>query len=273
VTNTPGKTTVTAQASGYTTGQASTTTTAIDFSSLVITVTANPTSVLNGNKTEITAYITVQGNPITDATVSFASDNGGTFTKTTAGEAGYYKTTFTAPSFSKTTACTITASGSKTGYIEAKGTTQVTVGLASSDNSTVTPKSSLQLRIQDENGNFLNDAEVASTSQPEGVKALLGITNETGYITFKNVLAGNYTFAITKAGYETMNQTVNFQGTPLSMDLTMLGGGDQGINIWLIITVVVIVAVVIAVISLVLINRRRAAKYPDEIDISKFLSS
>jgi hypothetical protein len=272
VTNAPGSTSVTAQASGYTTGQASTTTTTIDFSSLVITVTANPTSVLNGNKTEISAYVTVQGNPITGATVTFTSDNGGTFTRTTAGEAGYYKTTFTAPSFSKTTSCTITVSGSKTGYIDAQGSTQITVEPTSSTNTTSSSGSTLQLRIKDADGNYLSETTVSSTSQPSGVQALSGITNETGYITFRNVSAGNYTFSITKDGYETMNQTINFKGTQLSTVLTMFGG-NSGVNMWVIITVVIIVAIVIAVISLVLINRRRASKYPDEIDISKFLSS
>ena len=118
----------------------------------------------------------------------------------------------------------------------------------------------------------MSDATITSTSQPLGVKKLSGMTNETGYITFRNVLAGNYTFTITKDGYETINQTINFKGTTLSTALTM-AGGNSGVNIWLIITVVVIVVVVIAVISLVFINRRRASKYPDELDISKFLSS
>ncbi len=273
VTNAPGTTSITAQASGYTTGQASTTTTTIDFSSLVITVTANSTSVLNGNKTEITVYINVQGDPITGAKVTFTSNNGGTFTTTTAGEAGYYKTTFTAPSFSKSTSCTITASGSKTGYIEAQGTTQITVGPNSTENSTVTNRFTLQLRVQDAEGNFISDANVSSTSQPGGVQVLSGSTNETGYVIFKNVMAGNYTFAINKEGYETVNQKIALKDRSLSMSLTMFGGTAQADNTWLIITVVVIVAIVSAVISLVLINRRKASKYPEEIDISKFLSS
>ncbi len=109
VTNAPGVNTITAQASGYTTGQAQITTYLIDYSPLQITVTANPTSVNNGYTTAITAYVTANGAPVTGATVTFASNNGGTFGAVTDQGNGYYNTSFTAPSFSITTTCTVTA--------------------------------------------------------------------------------------------------------------------------------------------------------------------
>ncbi len=262
VTNAPGSTVVTAQASSYTPGQATITTYTIDFSKLHVTVTANPENVLNGNNTEITAYITADGNPITGATVTFASNNGGTFTNTQEGEAGYYTTTFTAPSFSKTTTCTITANGSKTGFIDSQGTAQIAVGptlIATSSNSTGT----LQLRVLDSSGGYLSDVSVSSTVQPAGSQILSGSTNETGYVTFKNVTAGSYTFEITKAGYETLDKTVDFKGNPLAMVLTLYGSNAQGDNTLVIIAAVVIVVVVIAVISLVLIKRRKPKKPAD----------
>jgi hypothetical protein len=264
VTNAPGSTVVTAQASSYTPGQATLTTYAIDFSRLHVTVTANPENVLNGNNTEITAYITADGNPITGATVTFASNNGGTFTNTQAGEAGYYTTTFTAPSFSKTTTCTITANGSKTGFIDSQGTAQIAVGptlIATSSNSTGT----LQLRVLDSSGNCLSDVSVSSTVQPAGAQILAGSTNETGYVTFKNVTAGSYTFEITKAGYETLDKTIDFKGNPLAMVLTLYAGAAQGDNTLIIIVAVVIVVVVIALISIVLIKRRKPAKPVDHL--------
>ena len=116
VTNAPGITAITAQSSGYSTGQGQITTYLIDFSPLQIEVTANPNNVNNGYTTEITAYVTANGGPVTGATVTFGSNNGGTFTSVTDQGNGYYNTNFTAPNFSISTSCTVTASGSKTGY-------------------------------------------------------------------------------------------------------------------------------------------------------------
>jgi len=90
-------------------------------------LTANPNSVTNAYTTSITAYITANGAPVTGTTLSFASNNGGLFGTTAEQGNGYYNVTFTAPSFSTTTSCTITASGSKTGYLSAQATTQITV--------------------------------------------------------------------------------------------------------------------------------------------------
>ncbi len=259
VTNSPGEFTVTAQASNYLTGQATITTYPLDFSPLDVVVSATPGAVSNGNKSEITAYITAESNPITGATVIFSSDNGGTFTATKAGEAGYYTTTFTAPSFSKTTTCTISANASKSGFLDSSGIAEVAVGpnavTAQNSNAGV-----LQLKVQDGSGNFLSDVNVSSIVQPVGVKALSGVTNATGYVTFRNVTAGNYTLELSKAGFETMNQVIAFKGKPLSMSLTLFGGAVQGDNtLWIIITVVV-VAVVVAVLSIVLIKRRKKGK-------------
>ena len=69
VTNAPGEAAITAQASGYTTSQATLTTYTIDFPKLAITLTANPQSIFNANTTEITAYVTAENNPITGATL------------------------------------------------------------------------------------------------------------------------------------------------------------------------------------------------------------
>ena len=92
VTNSPGVNAITAQASGYTTAQAQITTYLIDYSPLQITVAANPTSVNNGYTTSITAYVSANGAPVTGATVSFASNNGGTFGAVTEQGNGYYNT-------------------------------------------------------------------------------------------------------------------------------------------------------------------------------------
>jgi len=256
VTNSPGDSTVTAQASSYTTGQAKITTYTIDFSTLDVTLTA-PEGLLNGNKTELTAYVSVAGTPVTGATVKFASNNGGKFTTPKEDEPGVYKTTFTAPSFTKITNCTITANASKTGFIGAQATAQIAVGPTLASNSTSNSTGTLQLRIQDSDGNYLSDVMVTSTSQPQGMKVLVGFTNETGCVSFKNAIVGSYTFNITKDGYAAMNQTVNFKGTSSPLTLVLFGNA-QGDNSLLLIVVAVVIVVIIVVISIILIKRRRA---------------
>ncbi len=259
VTNAEGETEVTAQASGYTTGQETVAAYTLDYSKLAVTLTSNPQSIPNGNRTEVTAYVTAEGSPVTGASVIFASSNGGNFTGTRAGEAGYYITNFTTPSFSKTTTCTITANASKAGFIASQGIVQITVGptiTAASNSSTAT----LQLCILDSAGSGLNDVLVSSTVQPQGAHALLGITNETGYVTFRNVTVGSYSLQITKAGYATIDQPIDFNGKPLALALTLYGGGAQGDNTLVLVGIVVIFAVIFAVIGIVLVRRRKTSK-------------
>lgn len=269
VTNAPGSTSVTAQASSYTTGEATITTHTIDFSALDIALTA-PESMLNGNETEVVAYVEVEGSPVTGAIVKFGSNNGGTFTATQENEAGFYKATFTAPSFSKTTSCTITANASKTGFVSSQVTAQIAVGptVATIDPTNMT-KGSLQLRIHDSNGDSLSDVIVTSAVQPQGAKKLAGITNETGYVTFKNATTGLYTFTIVKEGYEALNQTINFKGTTSTWTLILLGN-TQGDNTLLIVAAVVIVVVIVA-IGVVLHRRRNSDN--DLSDYSKYFDS
>ncbi len=257
VTNAPGSTTITAQASDYTAGQAKITTCVIDFASLNVRLTANPESVSNGNKTKITAYLTVDGNPITGAKVKFTSDNGGVFS-TVEEQEGNYRTTFTAPSFTKPTVCTITASASKSGYIDSQATLEITVGLASISNNTASNSTSgmLLLCIKDYNENPVGDASISSTTQPAGVKSLSGFTNATGYVRFNNVTAGMYTFTVVKEGYEEMTQTINFKGQPMTRTFLLSPVPD---NTPLILFAVVIVLVIAVISGVVIIKRRKSA--------------
>ena len=257
-TNAPSSTIITAQAS-YIIGEAKITTYQIDFSALKVTATANPENVANGKQTEITTYITIDGvTPITNATVKFTSNNGGKFSTTKEQGEGYYTTTFTAPSFSKTTTCTVTASASKTGYIGSQGTVQITVGSASNTSNST---GIIELCIKDSTGNPANDTLVISTSQPTGAKALSGITNATGYVTFKDAIAGSYTFNIIKQGYMPMNQTINFKGQPMSLTLMLSNDTAQADYTLMIVVSIIVTAIVISAISaLFLIRRRKAAR-------------
>ncbi len=99
VTNSPGETAITAQASGYTTGLTSIVTNLIDYSPLQITLTSNRNSVTNAYTTSIMAYITANSVPVTGATISFASNKGGSFGIIAEQGNGNYNVSFIAPKF------------------------------------------------------------------------------------------------------------------------------------------------------------------------------
>ena len=274
-TNNPGQTTITAQASDYSTGQAKMATYLIDYSPLQMTISANQTNVNNGYTISIMVYVTASGGPVTSATVAFASNNGGTFASTSEQGNGYYNTSFTAPNFAQTTTCTITASVSKTGYLNGQATTQITVVPAPAPTTTPTPSPTatptsaptsssdsgvLTFLIQDSQGKPISNALVSSTIQPQGINSLLDLSNATGYVTFNNLTAGNYSFKAVKDGHPQINETINFDGKPLTLTITLtdniLTGNASG-NTLTIIIVAIIAAAGIAIVSFMVILRRK----------------
>ena len=283
-TNTPGLTTIAAIGSNYTTGQTILTTYLIDYLPIQITVTANPGNINGGNSAQVSAYITGDGTPITEAKVTFTSNNGGIFSAIQEGN-GYYNTTFTAPNISQITICNITASASKIGYLGSLETTQITViptptptptpaptatptpTPTASPTATPTPTptptnnngATIQLCIKDLNGLPLNGTSVSSITQPAGTRTLFDITNATGYVTFQNITAGSYTFNIIKEGYLQMSKTIVFNGQSLTSTvyLNSNAGSNNPNDNTLIIVSIAVAAVVIAVVSGLYLVRRR----------------
>ena len=123
-----GSTTISAQKSGYETGQTIITTYFTDQPALNLQVTANPTTADPGKSFDLTAYVTLDDNtPVPGATVRFASSNG-TFQQPTDEGNGYYRAVFTPPSISTTTSFLIVVNASKfPSYMNASLTLQVTV--------------------------------------------------------------------------------------------------------------------------------------------------
>jgi hypothetical protein len=277
-TNAAGATVITAQASSYTTGQATVTTYLIDLTPIEVAVISDPATVNNAGKSQITAYITGDGTPVTGATVQFTSNNGGKFTTMTEQGNGYYQTNFTAPSFTKTTTCTVTAVASKIGYVNSQATVDVTVEPplpstptpAPTPRSTLTPTSgtnstattnstgTLKLRITDSSGNPLNNTDISSTEQPAGMVQLSGVTNETGYVIFDNAAVGKYTFSVVKEGGQPINQTINYKGqsTTYTLLLSSENPSKPGDNT-MTIAAVIIVVIIVVVIGIVLMIKRR----------------
>jgi hypothetical protein len=258
VSNVPSSTSITAQASDLTTSQAKLTTYLVDLSIMNAQINATSYALLNGNKTDITALVTENGNPITGATIKFTSDSGGTFTTAKAQTTpGYYKTTFTAPTLQKTDNVTIIATASKTLYEDAIATTQITVGptLAANKNSII------QIGVKDKDGLAVSNAVVSSVIKPNGMGTLIDLTNSTGYVSFKNLLVGTYTFKILKDGFVEMNQTVNFKGAPITLTLTLNDSGAIDNQTLMIVVIIVIIGVVIAIVAgLYFVRMRRTAK-------------
>jgi len=258
VSNVPGTTTLTAQASGFPTSQATLTTQQVDLSKMNVKVTATSNAVLNGNKTELSVYVTENNNPVTDATIIFSSDSGGSFSGTQAQtNPGYYKTTFTAPILPKTGNVTITATASKTLFENAIGTTQISVGptLAAYETAII------QIGVTDENKLPISNAVVSSVVYPSGMNALFDLTNSTGYVSFKNLLVGTYTFRILKDGFKEMNQTITFNGTPMTIPVTLDDGAAIDSKTLTTVAIIVVIGVVIAIVAgLYFVRMRRTAK-------------
>ncbi len=300
VTNSPGTTAITAQASGYTTGQTSIVTSLIDYSPLQITLTANPNSVINVYTTSITAYVNANSAPITAAILSFESNNGGSFGTITEQGNGFYNVNFTAPSFSITTSCTITASGSKTGYLSAQATTQITVSPGPAPTQTPTPVPTttatptatstpnttptqtpetpvtLTFKIVDEQGNPLNNTLVTSIIQPAGTQTLLQISNATGYVSFESATAGSYTFKIISQGYPETNETLEYNGQPLTLTVPLAANivsisNDN--NLMVIVAMIIVAVAVTAVVFVLLVKRRKSPNTKKLQQLKKQMSS
>jgi len=252
VTNSGGTTTITAQLSDYVTGKATLKTSFIDLLTLRPKLSIASSTLMNGNKTQITASITAEGNPITGATVKFASNNGGTFTTTKEQTGGNYTTTFTAPKFAATTECTITATATKTGYSSGQVTAKITV----SPTPAIT-LGNLQFCVKDESQNSISDVNIESTVQPTGQKTLEGQTNATGYITFSNISSGSYSFRISKDGYKELNQTMPFKSQSLSLTIQLTKEETVNNNALLIVSIVATAVVVAVIIALFLVRRRQ----------------
>jgi hypothetical protein len=251
--NAPGSTSITAQASDYTSGQAQITTYFIDLSSLIVTVTADPAAVMSGKQSEITAHVMYDSvNPASGAAVKFVSDNGGSFSAVKDKGDGYYTALFTAPNLAKTTNCTITATASKSGYVTSQGNMQLTV-------QTTASTGTLQICVEDDESDPVENAVVTSTSQPIGMGTIAGTTNATGHVTFADAQYGTYTLKIIKTGYLVTNQTINFTGqtTVPTMFISKDPSSTPDSSPLLLYIAIIIVIVAVSIVVVVVVIRKR----------------
>lgn len=256
-----GSVSITAQASGYTTGQGQIRTYMIDHCSFTVTVTSNPNIVGSGKQANITACVADPGGtPVSDATVKFTSSSGGTFSAVKPLGNGYYLVVFTAPNLDGMRYSTMTATVSKTDYATSAADTEIILATLGT----------LRICVKDDVGQPVDNATVATSSQPSGMTTLTNMTNSTGYVTFFDAPEGNYTFSVNKGGYLPNNATFNFKtnSPPMTIILTRIDDSQATADdqpavdltfVWLIL-IAVIVAVVIAIVA---VKQRQRNQLPE----------
>jgi len=251
-----GSTTITAAASGYTSGQVSITSYIID-PLLTVSAEAHPDSIESDGEATIRIYVTRDNleppPPVPGATIDLSCDKGGSFSSITDERNGYYLAVFRGPIVDTKTVCTITAVASKSGYAAGKAQVKVTVDSKGSGGS-------ILIQVKSSDGNPVSNAAVSSTSQPNGQPPLSGTTNSEGYVEFRNVLAGSYAFVVDKSGFDTGRvqiSVVNGQTATesVSMSATPFLGFLTATYIWILFLVI---PLGLALTATFLFLRRRA---------------
>ena len=118
----------------------------------------------------------------------------------------------------------------------------------------------LTFLIQDSQGNPVSNVLVSSIVQPQGINSLLDLSNATGYVTFNNLTAGTYSFKAVKDEHIQANETIDFDGKPLTLTITLtdniLTSNVSG-NTSIIIIFVIIAAASISIVSFMLLLKRK----------------
>jgi hypothetical protein len=101
----------------------------IPTQALTATVSANPSTVNSGQNSQVKIHVESGGKPVDTANIKISASNGGILSSLagTTDKNGDLPLTFTAPSATTSTQCTITADATKTGYTDASGTGIITV--------------------------------------------------------------------------------------------------------------------------------------------------
>jgi hypothetical protein len=96
---------------------------------LVVEVAANPNTINSEGTSQVTAHVTYDGTPVSDAMVTLSSESGGSFSSVngTTNSDGDATFTFTAPQTTTPINATIMATAAKTGFVN--GQDQVEIGV------------------------------------------------------------------------------------------------------------------------------------------------
>ena len=160
---------------------------------LLVQVTPHPQRIKSEATSNLAVHVTYSGTPVSDATVIMSSDGGGSFNQETGttNEDGDCTFAFTAPHTATHLNLTITATATKSGYINGQGQTKITVEQAllvqvtcnpASLNSEMTANVTVNVTYE---SNPISDAIVTLSSDNGGIfHPTTGTTDENGECTF-----------------------------------------------------------------------------------------
>jgi len=237
------------------------TTLTVEPKKLVVDVVADPTTLISEAVSHITAHVTYEGNPISNATVSISSDSGGNFSATTELTDSNGNATFilTAPQANAPLNLTIAVTATKTGYADGEGRLQIvvypgTLGVqVIADPSTIESKGTSIVTVHVTcNATSVAEALVTVSCNGGNLSATTGVTNSSGYCEFI-FDAPRTTVQLTaiivananKNGYISSESQTTITVTPETG-----GGGWPITTILLIIIPIVIVVIIVVLIKL-----------------------
>ena len=115
-------------------------------------------------------------------------------------------------------------------YIEVNAVTNMT-GSYSIEVREVVSLSTLKIHVVDEQGNPVESANVRSTVQPADQPSLSGMTEGDGRIIFPGISYGNYTFEVSKTGYQTVSIGESFESNvKVEVTVTLSVNPDVPLN-------------------------------------------
>jgi hypothetical protein len=232
--------------------------TSVHVNGISTTVSVSPSTINDGGSTNVTAYVTYDDQtPVLGANVQFTSNNGGTFSAVVDEGNGYYLSTFTPLRISNTATFTIFAHASLLGS-QSDASDQFT------DIFNFVQTGTLQLQVEDGNGNLLNQASVVSTSQPTGMVALIGSTDAQGYLVFTGVLPGSYQIQVTKSGFETRTATITVNSSQTVFQTITLSSGTTTSTLQVVEILAAVVIVIVVMTIIVFTVRKRLVKRPNQ---------
>ena len=250
-------TTITAQTSGYESGQTLMKTQSIDEFVLAVTVTETPETMQSGQQITLRVRVNYNGTvPMIKANVVFSCNlDGATFSNVSEDGGGYYSTLFTAPNAKNNTVCTFMINATKTGYVTGMSQLKITINPSEINTST------LQVQIVNENSNSISSANVTLLPQLDSVQQSEDSTDESGYATFEGIIEGTYIIEVTKEGYNAKNETITCPaGTNLFQTITLVETPflSRPLILPIIVAIVVIVVVAVVTVSIYIMRRRNS---------------
>ncbi|UCE16026.1 MAG: right-handed parallel beta-helix repeat-containing protein [Candidatus Bathyarchaeota archaeon] len=227
----------------------------------LVQVTSDHTTVVSETTLNVTVHVTSIGQPAADVFITVSSDGGGNFSATTGttDSNGDVAFVFTAPQATTQLNITITATATKTGYIEGQGQTKLTiepkilvVQVTASPNS-INSEGTSQVTVHvTYNATPISGVTVTVSSDSDGTfSTIIGTTDSNGDATFTFIspqtttqLNVNITATATKVGYIDGEDQVKIGVNPVSGGR----GGGLPLTTILIIAVPIIVVIVVALL-------------------------